>query len=153
MRPQDRRIELGIGGEIHLDDGVDARLVGQVHHGRGDVLANVEGEDTKGWTVDQAMRKLRGPKGTEVGVGVRRRGYSELIKFALTRDEVYIPTVPAYFMIDDTTGYIRMQDFGENTDRDVKHALRDLASKGMKRLLYDIRANPGGPLTQVVRWM
>jgi carboxyl-terminal processing protease len=118
---------------------------------RGDVLANVEGEDTKGWTVDQAMRKLRGPKGTEVGVGVRRRGYSELIKFALTRDEVYIPTVPAAFMIDDTTGYIRMQDFGENTDRDVKHALRDLSSKGMKRLLFDIRGNPGGPLDQAIK--
>src|SRR3954453_2679992 len=118
---------------------------------RGDVLANVEGEDTKGWTVDQAMRKLRGPKGTEVGVGIRRRGYNELIKFALTRDEVYIPTVPAYFMIDDTTGYIRMQDFGENTDRDVKHALRDLNSKGMKRLLFDIRGNPGGPLDQAIK--
>src|SRR3954464_7039267 len=118
---------------------------------RGDVLANVEGEDTKGWTVDQAMRKLRGPKGTEVGVGVRRRGYSELIKFALTRDEVYIPTVPAYFMIDATTGYIRMQDFGENTDRDVKHALHDLSSKGMKRLLFDIRGNPGGPLDQAIK--
>jgi carboxyl-terminal processing protease len=118
---------------------------------RGDVLANVEGEDTKGWTVDQAMRKLRGPKGTEVGVGVRRRGYSELIKFALTRDEVYIPTVPAAFMIDDTTGYIRMQDFGENTDRDVKHALRELSSKGMKRLLFDIRGNPGGPLDQAIK--
>jgi carboxyl-terminal processing protease len=118
---------------------------------RGDVMANVESEDTKGWTVDQAMRKLRGPKGTEVGVGVRRRGYPELIKFALTRDEVYIPTVPAYFMIDDTTGYIRMQDFGENTDRDVKHALRDLASKGMKRLLFDIRGNPGGPLDQAIK--
>jgi len=118
---------------------------------RGDVLANVEGEDTKGWTVDQAMRKLRGPKGTEVGVGVRRRGYPEMIKFALTRDEVYIPTVPAYFMIDDTTGYIRMQDFGENTDRDVKHALRDLSSKGMKRLLFDIRGNPGGPLDQAIK--
>jgi carboxyl-terminal processing protease len=118
---------------------------------RGDVLANVEGEDAKGWTVDQAMRKLRGPKGTEVGVGVRRRGYSELIKFALTRDEVYIPTVPAYFMIDATTGYIRMQDFGENTDRDVKHALHDLSSKGMKRLLFDIRGNPGGPLDQAIK--
>ncbi len=118
---------------------------------RGDVLANVEGEDTKGWTVDQAMRKLRGQKGTEVGVGVRRRGYPEMIKFALVRDEVYIPTVPAYFMIDDTTGYIRMQDFGENTDRDVRHALRDLSSKGMKRLLFDIRGNPGGPLDQAIK--
>jgi carboxyl-terminal processing protease len=42
---------------------------------RGDVMANVEGEDTKGWTVDQAMRKLRGPKGTTVYVGVKRRGF------------------------------------------------------------------------------
>src|SRR3954471_23623389 len=118
---------------------------------RGDVMANVEGEETKGWTVDQAMRKLRGPKGTTVGVGVRRRGFAEMIKFELVRDEVYIPTVPAYFMIDDTTGYIRMQDFGENTDRDVKHALRDLSSKGMKRLLFDIRGNPGGPLDQAIK--
>ena len=118
---------------------------------RGDILANVEGEDTKGWTTDQAMRKLRGPKGTNVNVGVKRRGYEEMIKFQLTRDEVYIPTVPAYFMIDASTGYIRMQDFGENTDHDVKAALRDLTSKGMKRLLFDIRGNPGGPLDQAIK--
>jgi len=118
---------------------------------RGDILANVEGEDMKGWTTEQAMRKLRGPKGTKVYVGVKRRGYGEMIKFELTRDEVYIPTVPAYFMIDATTGYIRMQDFGENTDRDVKHALTDLTSKGMKRLLFDIRGNPGGPLDQAIK--
>jgi len=118
---------------------------------RGDILANVEGEDAKGWTTDQAMRKLRGPKGTKVNVGVKRRGYGEMIKFELTRDEVYIPTVPAYFMIDATTGYIRMQDFGENTDHDVKRALKDLTAKGMKRLLFDIRGNPGGPLDQAIK--
>jgi carboxyl-terminal processing protease len=44
-----------------------------------------------------------------------------------------------------------MQDFGENTDRDVKHALHDLASKGMRRLLFDIRGNPGGPLDQAIK--
>src|SRR5437868_10371719 len=118
---------------------------------RGDILANVEGADMKGSTTEQAMRKRRGPKGTKVYVGVKRRGYGEMIKFELTRDEVYIPTVPAYFMIDATTGYIRMQDFGENTDRDVKHALSDLTSKGMKRLLFDIRGNPGGPLDQAIK--
>ncbi len=118
---------------------------------RGDVLAKVAGEDAKGWTVDQAMHKLRGPKGTNVDVGVKRRGYEQLIPMTLTRDEVYMPTVPAYFMIDATTGYIRMQDFGENTDRDVKHALHDLASKGMRRLLFDIRGNPGGPLDQAIK--
>src|SRR5436189_4712544 len=54
-------------------------------------------------------------------------------------------------MVDATTGYIRMQDFGENTDRDVKHALHDLASKGMRRVLLDIRGNPGGPLDQAIK--
>jgi len=97
------------------------------------------------------MRKLRGPKGTKVDIGLKRRGYDDLIRLQVTRDEVTIPTVPAYFMIDATTGYIRMQDFGENTDRDVKHALHDLASKGMKRLLFDVRGNPGGPLDQAIK--
>ena len=117
----------------------------------GDVIAKVNTKDAKGWTTEQAMRELRGPRGTTVDVEIRRRGYEALIPFQLTRDEVYIPTVPAYFMIDSTTGYIRMQDFGENTDRDVKHALHDLTSKGMRRLLFDIRNNPGGPLDQAIQ--
>jgi carboxyl-terminal processing protease len=158
MRERQQGTYYGIGVSIQVFDGDVTAM--NVFEGspaykkgirRGDVLANVEGEDAKGWTVEQAQRKLRGPKGTMVNVGVRRRGYEELIKFQLTRDEVYIPTVPAYFMIDATTGYIRMQDFGENTDRDVKHALRDLAGKGMKRLLFDVRGNPGGPLDQAIK--
>jgi len=118
---------------------------------QGDVIARIAGEDAKGWTTEQAMRKLRGPKGTNIEIAIKRRGYDQAIPIEVTRDEVYIPTVPAYFMIDATTGYIRMQDFGENTDRDVKHALRDLASKGMRRLLFDIRGNPGGPLDQAIK--
>ena len=69
----------------------------------------------------------------------------------MTRDEVQILTVPAYFMVDATTGYIRHQDWGENTDREIQRALHDLKSKGMKRLLYDIRGNPGGPLDQAIK--
>ncbi len=118
---------------------------------QGDIIAKIAGDDAKGWTTEQAMRKLRGPKGTNIEITVRRRGYEELIPIEVTRDEVYIPTVPAYFMIDATTGYIRMQDFGESTDRDVKHALHELASKGMRRLLFDIRNNPGGPLDQAIK--
>ncbi len=128
------------------------------HAASGDTLARIGGEDTKSWNcgtpgdcTERAMHKLRGPKGTPVHVDVKRRGYDQLIPMELTRDEVYIPTVPAYFMIDATTGYIRMQDFGENTDHDVKHALHDLASKGMRRLLFDIRGNPGGPLDQAIK--
>ncbi len=158
MRERQEGRYYGIGVSIQVFDGDITAM--NVFEGspayrkgirRGDVLARVAGEDAKGWTVDQAMHKLRGPKGTNVDVGVKRRGYEQLIPMTLTRDEVYIPTVPAHFMIDATTGYIRVQDFGENTDRDVKHALHDLASKGMRRLLLDIRGNPGGPLDQAIK--
>jgi carboxyl-terminal processing protease len=158
MRERQEGRYYGIGVSIQAIDGdITAMLVFEGSPAykkgirRGDILARVGGEDAKGWTVDQAMHKLRGPKGTTVEVGVKRRGYDQPIPFQLTRDEVTIPTVPAYFMIDATTGYIRMQDFGENTDRDVKHALHDLASKGMRRLLFDVRGNPGGPLDQAIK--
>ena len=53
------------------------------------------------------------------------------------RDEIHIPTIPAYFMIDNTTGYVRLQDFSENTNEELGHALKDLNGKGMRRLLLD----------------
>jgi carboxyl-terminal processing protease len=118
---------------------------------RGDVFAMIGDENAKGWTTEQAMQKLRGPKGTTVHIELRRRGYEQTIPLDVTRDEVYIPTVPAAFMFDATTGYIKLQDFGENTDRDLKRALRDLTGKGMKRLILDIRGNPGGPLDQAIK--
>src|SRR6187549_2168866 len=90
---------------------------------RGDVIAKIEGEDTKGWTSDQAVGKLRGPRGTAVGVSLRRAGYEQLLDLKVTRDEIHIPTVPAAFMLDATTGYIRITDFGENTDDELGAAL------------------------------
>ena len=118
---------------------------------QGDVIAKISGELTKGWNTDQAMRKLRGARGTPVQISLRRRGYPQIIDVELVRDEITIPTVPAYFMIDATTGYVQLRDFGENTDRDLRRALQALAPKGMRRLLLDIRNNPGGPLDQAIK--
>jgi len=118
---------------------------------RGDVIMLIEGESTKGWTTDQAVRRLRGPKGTSVNIAIRRATYDEPIKLSVTRDEVHIPTVPAAFMLDATTGYIKLQDFGENTNQELGRALRDLTQKGMKRLVFDLRGNPGGALDQAIR--
>jgi len=118
---------------------------------RGDAIAKIDGEEVKGWTTDQAMKRLRGQKGTKVRIEIRRRGYEHLIPLEVTRDEVHILTVPAHFMLDQTTGYIQMRDFGENTDREVNAALRDLTKQGMKQLLLDIRNNPGGPLDQAIK--
>jgi carboxyl-terminal processing protease len=118
---------------------------------RGDIIARIEGEDTKGWTSDQAVGKLRGPRGTAVGVSLRRPGYEQLLDLKVTRDEIHIPTVPAAFLLDATTGYIRVSDFGENTDDELGNALATLTRKGMKRLVFDLRGNPGGALDQAIR--
>jgi carboxyl-terminal processing protease len=118
---------------------------------RGDVIAKINGEDAKGWTSDQAVRKLRGPKDTTVQVSIRRSGVDELIPIEVARDEISIPSIPAYFMADEQTGYVQLRDFAENTDRDLSRALGDLSNQGMRRLLLDLRNNPGGPLDQAIR--
>jgi carboxyl-terminal processing protease len=118
---------------------------------RGDVIAKIEGEDARGWTSEQAVRRLRGPRQSSVNISVARQGYEALIDMAVMRDEVHIPTVPAAVMLDATTGYIKLQDFGENTDEELGRALGDLTRQGMKRLVFDLRGNPGGALDQAIR--
>ena len=86
-----------------------------------------------------------------MNISVKRSGYDKLIDLPVTRDEIHMPTVPAAFMIDGTTGYLKLTDFGENTDDELGKALEDLASKGMRRLVFDLRENPGGALDQAIK--
>ena len=118
---------------------------------RGDVIARIAGEDATGITSDQAVKQLRGPKGSTVAVSIRRRGYEELIVLEVERDEITIPTIQGTFMIDDTVGYVRLRDFSETSSRELRAALHELDELGMERLLLDIRDNPGGPLDQAIR--
>ncbi len=117
---------------------------------RGDIIARIEGEDTQGWTSDQAVRQLRGPRGTSVRISIRRDGYEQLIDLEVRRDEIHIPTVRAAFMLDGTTGYILLSDFGENSDDEMGDALRTLRDQGMRRIVLDLRNNPGGALDQAI---
>ncbi|HXE81280.1 MAG TPA: S41 family peptidase [Vicinamibacterales bacterium] len=118
---------------------------------QGDIIARIAGEDAKGWTTEQAVQKLRGPKGTTVQISIKRVGFDELITLEVPRDEINIPTIPAYFMVNGDVGYVRLQDFAEHTDRDLGRALEDLTRQGMRKLLLDLRMNPGGPLDQAIK--
>jgi carboxyl-terminal processing protease len=118
---------------------------------RGDVIAEIEGASAKGWTTQDAVNKLRGPKGTFVNIGIRRKGLDALVPLRVMRDQVSIPSLSAVFMIDAQTGYVGITDFAEHTDEDLGEALQLLTKKGMKRLVLDLRSNPGGQLDQAIR--
>jgi carboxyl-terminal processing protease len=118
---------------------------------RGDVIAVVKGEDAKNWTTEQTARQLKGPKGTKVNIAIRRPGYDKLIEMDVERDEVNIVTVRGAFMLDGQTGYIKLGDFSETSDKEVGDALAKLKAQGMKRLVFDLRDNPGGPLDQAIK--
>ncbi len=129
---------------------------------RGDIITRIAGQDTRSWKDDQgkpltgaalsdrAVKMLRGPKGTLVQVSLKRPGYDHTIDIEVPRDEITIPSITASFMADPQTGYVRVQDFAENTNQDLGAALDELRAKGMKRLLLDLRNNPGGPLDQAI---
>src|SRR5688500_12545112 len=155
-RQEGRYYGLGIsiqaaGGDVTVVNVFEGSPAYQRGMRRGDVIAKIENDDTKGWTSDQAVGRLRGPRGTAVAIALRRAGFDDLIELKVTRDQIHIPTVPAAFMLDGSTGYIRVSDFGENTDDELGSALKSLTGKGMKRLVFDLRGNPGGALDQAIR--
>ena len=129
---------------------------------RGDVIARIDGPYptdpaglfvllvANGWTRALAVRWLTGPSGTTVGISIRRRGYDKLIDMQVVRDEVNITTVRGAFMVDPQTGYVKLAEFSETSDREVGAALEQLSARGMKRLIFDLRDNPGGALDQAI---
>src|ERR671915_80078 len=113
MRERQEGRYYGLGLSINSVDG-DITVVrvfeGSPAYGngirRGDVIARIEGEDAKGWTSDQAVRRLKGPKGTFVKIGIRRKSLDDLIPMEVMRDEITIPAVTAHFMINKDMGYV-----------------------------------------------
>src|SRR5262245_40056838 len=117
---------------------------------RGDIIAKVGAEDAKGWTTEEVVKRVRGPKGTTVDLTIRRPGLETLIPLTVERDEIKIVTVRTAFMLAPGTGYIRLQDFSETSDSEVGEAINKLRSQGLERVILDLRDNPGGPLDQAI---
>jgi carboxyl-terminal processing protease len=117
---------------------------------RGDIIARVGTEDAKDWEIEDVVNRVKGPKGTTVEIGIRRPGLQKLITLTVERDEIRIPSVRTAFMIAPGTGYVRLQDFSETTNQELGDALERLRGEGLRRLLLDLRENPGGPLDQAI---
>ena len=105
----------------------------------------------KGITNNDVFTKLRGKKGTKVNITVLRKGTAKPLIFTITRDKIPTYSVDVSYMIDTTTGYIKISRFAANTYVEFKNALSDLKKKGARRLMIDLRDNPGGYLDRATK--
>lgn len=116
----------------------------------GDKIVEIDGVSTVDLTTTEAVMQIRGPRGSTVVLTVVRPGLSDSLDFEIERDVIDLPSVPAGFMIDDETGYIRLSRFGEETTKEVRDALRNLVREGAENLILDLRGNAGGLFTAAV---
>ena len=96
------------------------------------------------------MKRLRGPKGSEVRVKVKRNGESELLDFTIVRGKIPVHSIDAVYMADKSIGYIKLNRFAASSTEEFKEALKTLDKKGMKKLILDLQGNGGGYLNVAI---
>jgi len=116
----------------------------------GDVIHLIEGEPTSKMSVDEAVSKLKGPKGTEVHITILRVGLPEPLELTVVRDEIPQSTVRHAYMLEPGTGYVSITDFNRSTGQEVEEAIAKLRGEGMERMILDLRNNGGGLLDQAI---
>ncbi len=119
----------------------------------GDKIVTVDDSVFTGKTLtnDEAMRRLKGPEGTKVKLGILRYGETALREIVVTRGEIPMNSVTAAYMLDDETGYIKLKNFGENTYMEMLVALAQLSQDDFQQLVIDLRGNTGGYLQSAVQ--
>lgn len=118
----------------------------------GDKIISVDDENIASVGLDnfKVFKLLRGKKGTEVKLGIKRKNVDKILYFTIERDKIPTFSVDVSYMIDANTGYIKVSRFAENTYKEFQEALKKLMDEGMKRLMVDLRGNPGGYMDRAI---
>lgn len=114
-----------------------------------DKIIKIEGEFTKNMSLFDAVKIMRGPKGTEVTISVLREGWKSTKDFTIVRDIIKIKSVKSR-IIDDVIGYVKIRQFQEKTDSEVEKALKEILEQDVRGVILDLRNNPGGLLKSAV---
>ena len=148
----------GVGMEVGLEDGyvtVIAPLkdspAEKAGIEAGDIVTKINDESTLDMTIDQAVEKIRGPKGEIVSLTIARNGEGELIEFEIVRDTIELTTIETSISPDDKNIFIiSMYNFSEDSSLEFNNAIQEFIKSGKKKLILDLRSNPGGYLTSAV---
>jgi carboxyl-terminal processing protease len=116
----------------------------------GDVISTIDGEPTETLSLDEAVDRLKGEKGTQVRITIVRRGLERPLEMTVTRAEIPQTTVRQAYMLTPATGYVMVIEFNRSTGREVAEAAAKLKQQGMKQLLIDLRNNGGGVLDPAI---
>jgi carboxyl-terminal processing protease len=116
----------------------------------GDKIIEVDGKTTEGLALDEVVRKMRGPPGTQVTIRILRPKTQQLRTMEIIRAEINVPSIKDAQMLEDGIGYVRLLTFGERTADDLQKALDELGKQGLRALVLDLRNNPGGLLNAAV---
>ena len=114
----------------------------------GDRIVQIDDTTAVGFTSELVQRYLKGPAGTPVSVVVKRPGYRDALRFTIRRDRIPLETVRSAYMLDDRTGYVKLERFARTSHDEVREAIDQLRAQGMERLVFDLRGNAGGLLEQ-----
>lgn len=119
-----------------------------------DKIVEIDGKTTEKITTREALLRMRGEPETNVALGIARKGVPTKLTFTITRKIIHTESVPYHFMAAPEVGYVRIRSFARDESRstsgDMAKALTDLKSQGMKKLIIDLRGNPGGALDEAV---
>ncbi len=137
-------------GQLTVISPLDGSPAAQIGIQAGDVISTIEGEPTDALSLDEAIQRLKGPKGTQVKITIVRRGLPEPLALSVTRAEIPQTTVRQAYMMTPETGYILLTEFSRGTGREMADSIAKLKAQGMKQLLIDLRNNGGGLLDQAI---
>lgn len=116
----------------------------------GDRIVEINDSSAIGFTNEQVRNSLRGPKDTKVDVTIKRPHVNRPLHFTITRDDIPLFTIDTSYMLDEKTGYIKINRFAATTHEEFMEAVKGLRDKGMERIVLDLRGNPGGYLSQAI---
>lgn len=134
-------------GYINVKDTIKGQPAENAGVKKDDLIISIDDKDIKGIGLDKVSSMIKGPKGTKVRIGIQRK--KEILTFEITRDSITINPV-SYQILENNIGYIKLDEFNSQATLEIKKALVEIDKKKAKKIILDLRDNPGGMLNQAI---